>query len=551
MTEKQQDNTVAPAKPDIMTYFPLEKPRHNQEVVIREVQKAFDSGKKIVIVEAPVGSGKSAKMITLARYYGTSHIITPRKSLQDQYFEDFKEHLVTMKGRNAYPCTLDMPLTFYRKVTKAIREGMVVSPLPGEDNCSNAPCRNSESVWKACIENGNKPCPYNVAIETAQESDSVVHNIHSFVFQTNFGDKFQKRELLAVDEAHEIENVIRGFITKKFNLPGDVEPEEQGDMTTLDHWCDYFESDGFVPEETAADRAHKQADENYRSARDIYLNKVLALRVNSEYYGTAFTVSRSMAYDATRQPVTTFEFTPHSIGNAAYRYLFDYGEKVLLMSGTIYDKDMYCRSIGVNPDDAYFIRVASTFPVQNRPIYIKPDYQVDTSHRNWEDNFDEMITKIKKIMSIFHNVKGLIHAPSYDAAQRIASALGDPRVMTHTSADLAQSLQQFYAEEDPRVFISPVCQQGVDFKGDRARFQIVIRVPYANTSDPFMSYMVANNFNWYNYQALIVFGQMVGRVNRSEDDFGATFLMDQRFNRFLASNSKKLPQWLQKAFVYK
>lgn len=322
-------------------------------------------------------------------------------------------------------------------------------------------------------------------------------------------------------------------------------------MTTLDHWCDYFESDGFVPEETAADRAHKQADENYQSARDTYLGKVLALRVNSEYYGTAFTVSRSMNYDATRQPVTTFEFTPHSIGNAAYRYLFDYGEKVLLMSGTIYDKDMYCRSIGVNPDDAYFIRVSSTFPVQNRPIYVKPDYQVDTSHRNWEDNFDEMITKIKKIMSIFHNVKGLIHAPSYDAAQRIASALADPRVMTHTSADLAQSLQQFYAEEDPRVFISPVCQQGVDFKGDRARFQIVIRVPYANTSDPFMSYMVSNNFNWYNYQALIVFGQMVGRVNRSEDDFGATFLMDQRFNRFLASNSKKLPQWLQKAFVYR
>ncbi|HET8686541.1 MAG TPA: helicase C-terminal domain-containing protein, partial [Methanosarcina sp.] len=116
---------------------------------------------------------------------------------------------------------------------------------------------------------------------------------------------------------------------------------------------------------------------------------------------------------------------------------------------------------------------------------------------------------------------------------------------------LQQKLDAFYASSEPLVFISPVCQQGVDFKGDRGRFQIVLRVPYPNTSDPLMSFKVENDFNWYNYQALIVFGQMVGRVNRAPDDYGATFLMDERFNRFISRNSRKLPQWLQKAFVYK
>jgi Rad3-related DNA helicase len=101
------------------------------------------------------------------------------------------------------------------------------------------------------------------------------------------------------------------------------------------------------------------------------------------------------------------------------------------------------------------------------------------------------------------------------------------------------------------VFISPVCQQGVDFKGDRARFQIVTRIPYLNTSDEFVSHKVENDFAWYNYKALVVFGQQIGRVNRAEDDYGATFLLDERFNRFISKNSTKLPKWLRDAIVYR
>lgn len=543
---------VPASEPDVMSFFPLQTPRKSQEIVIREIDKAFKSGKRIVIVEAPVGSGKSAKAMTLALQSADAHVITPRKSLQDQYYEDFAKHVVLMKGRNAYPCTFEMPMTFYRKTVKAIKTGMVKSPLPGEQDCASAPCRNSEAVWKACVSGeGEKPCPYQVAIETAQEHPVVIHNIHSFVFQTNFGGKFERRKLMVIDEAHEIENVVRGFITKKFSISQVLEGPDIPSCETVEQWCDFFLEDRFVPQETPADVIRRQNDDSYQSERDQYVAKVETLRLNHEYYGRDFTVKRSPLMIGRDVRGTTFEFVPHSIGNAAHKYLFDYGDNVLLMSGTIYDKEMYCKGIGVNPSDAHFIRVPSAFPVANRPIYLKPDYQVDTSHRNWEDNFDEMIAKIKRIMGIFKDVKGLIHAPSYDAMYQIASALGDPRVVTHDKGDLTQRLEEFYASDSPQVFISPVCQQGVDFKGDRGRFQIVLRVPYANTSDPFVSHMVENNFSWYNYQALIIFGQMVGRVNRAENDFGATFLMDERFNRFISRNSKKLPQWLQKAFIYK
>lgn len=534
-----------------ISYFPLPSARKSQKLVIEEVEKAFESGKRIVILEAPVGSGKSAIAMTFALQAESSHVITPRKSLQDQYYEDFKDDVVLMKGRGAYPCTIDSPITTYSKVIRQIKKGMIVSPAYGEDNCASAPCRNSEAVWKACTEDNNKPCPYQVAIEVAQESPVIVHNIHSFIFQTNFGMKFDQREIMIIDEAHEIENTIRGFITKKMSVSSVVDAAEIPALRNINEWCDFFLQDRFVPEETPYERRQKEMDENYESEKDQYVARVETLRMNHDYYGENFTVSRSDSYTGSHVTGTSFEFIPHSIGNAAHRYLFDYGEKVLLMSGTIYDKDMYCKCVGIKPEDAYFIRIPSTFPVENRRIYLKPDYQVDTSHRNWEDNFEEMIGKIQKILSIFGDAKGLIHVPSYDAMYRIATSLDSPRIMTHEKGDVSSRLQDFYANKEPLVFISPVCQQGVDFKYDRARFQIVTRVPYANTSDPFMSHMVENDFNWYNYQALIVFGQMVGRVNRAEDDFGVTFLMDERFNRFISRNSKKLPRWLQQAFVYK
>lgn len=536
---------------DILDFFPLEKPRKTQELVIREIFKAFTEGKKFVILEAPVGSGKSAVAKTFANWFTDSHILTPRKSLQNQYYEDFKDDTVLMKGRNAYPCTRKKNKKIYLKVINDIKGGSVKQPALNEDNCATAPCRNSKTVYQHCI-SANGDCPYNVAIEVAQEHHTVIHNIHSFVFQTNFGGKFLKRKLVVVDEAHEIEEIIRGFISKKININHVINPSDlTGDLSTIEGWCDFFTQDKYLPEETAHEKALKEADETFTTERDKYLEMIETLRDKADYYGTNFTYKRVPNMVGQRQVSTSFDFIPHNIGSAASRLIFDYGEHVILMSGTIYDKTMYCRNIGINQEDAYFIRVPSSFPVKNRPIYLKPEYQVDTSFVNWNDNFQQMIGKINKILTIFHDVKGLIHAPSYEAAEQIAQWLPPNRAVIHGKSDFQEKLDEFYESKEPKVFISPICQQGVDFKGDRARFQIVLRVPYANTSDEYVNYVVKNDFPKYNYNALVVFGQQIGRVNRSEDDFGVTFLMDSRFNKFVANNSSKLPKWLKDAIIYK
>lgn len=555
----------------ILDYFPVSEatpsPRDGQKFVLSQVEEALSAKKRFIILEAPVGAGKSAIALTIAQYAGASfgetkpgesdpikchdaaHVLTPRKSLQDQYFDDFEEFVVTMKGRAAYPCTREDTSSGYSKVVNLIRKGRVPPPFRGDITCATAPCRDSAAVKNLCTQ--DRACPYQVAIETAQGSPIIVHNLHSFIFQTNFSGKFERRKTLIVDEAHEIEGILRDFLIKKITVKRVVKEGELTGLNGIDHWSGFLLSEEFVPIETAAEAAKKAVDETFQSERDKYLVAVDSL--NSDLFKKGFSVERVVKESIIRgaPSTTTFEFVPHSIAAAAQSLLFDYGDVVVLMSGTIYNKDVFCKALGIPPEGAAFIRISSTFPVQNRPIYAKPKFLVDTSHAKWQENFPQIVENCRTIMGIFGDAKGLIHAPSYALMDSLANAIGGDRLVAHTNQDFQSRLADFYEKPGNQVFISPICQQGVDFKGDRARFQIVIRVPNPNTSSAFMTDMVQNNFPWYNLQALITFGQMVGRVNRGPDDYGATFLLDERFIRFVNRNRGALPKWLLDAIVWK
>ena len=104
----------------ILDFFPISESmpsaRNGQKAVLKEIDKVFRSGKKLIILEGPVGCGKSAIAMTLAKAFGSAHIITPLKSLQNQYFSDFGNDIVLMKGRSSYPCTFHATPSQYKNV---------------------------------------------------------------------------------------------------------------------------------------------------------------------------------------------------------------------------------------------------------------------------------------------------------------------------------------------------------------------------------------------------------------------------------------------------
>lgn len=544
----------------ILSYFPLDKPRNSQVQVLKAIEKAFADGYRNVLLEAPVGSGKSAIAFTVAKYYGTAHILTPRKSLQNQYYEDFKgaPSFSLMKGRNAYPCTWFKEN--YDKTIAAIQKGHLVNVAYGEANCATGPCQKSTAKYNSCVKDKftgeiSTPCPYNVAIEVSQKNDTVVHNLHSFIFQTNFADRFEKRDVMIIDECHEVEGIIRGFASRKMSLPlyvqDDVLEEVENDKS-LESWADWLLQFQHLFSESSAQAGGTSGGDDQVSERDSYLEQVDKVRSYADYFTDKFVTNVKRERLTGNRGQTVLEFIPERIDNLVNSYLLNHGEKRLLMSGTIYNKSQYCKAVGLAENETCFIRIPSSFPKSTRPIYFKKEYRVDTSHALWDQNFDEIVEKLKTILDIFDDVKGLIHAPSYQTAQQLMEALGDTgRCYTHHKDDFQAQLEAHYRRKEPSVFISPICQQGVDFKYDRARFQVILRVPYLNTSDAFNNHKVQNDFPWYNYQALVVFGQQIGRVNRAEDDEGATILMDERFSSFLSRNRNVIPKWAMDSIIYR
>ncbi|MBI3628367.1 MAG: ATP-dependent DNA helicase, partial [Candidatus Rokubacteria bacterium] len=90
---------------DLLAWFPEGfTPRPEQARLLRELEPAVESGKGVLLVEAPPGVGKSHVAMALARWSGDAYLLTSQKLLQDQYEREFGGAIQLVKGRDNYPC---------------------------------------------------------------------------------------------------------------------------------------------------------------------------------------------------------------------------------------------------------------------------------------------------------------------------------------------------------------------------------------------------------------------------------------------------------------
>jgi Rad3-related DNA helicase len=69
-----------------------------QKEVLDQAEAALAASKKFIILEAPVGFGKSPVAAALGLYLGSAYLLSSTKQLQDQYSADFGFPVVTGKG---------------------------------------------------------------------------------------------------------------------------------------------------------------------------------------------------------------------------------------------------------------------------------------------------------------------------------------------------------------------------------------------------------------------------------------------------------------------
>lgn len=187
---------------EILKCFPVTKyiPRDPQLRILNGINKAVKKGKRFIIVQAPTGVGKSAISVTLLQYFKNGYICTGKKTLQAQYLNDFP-FLKEVRGRANFTCkSLE---------DKKCDEGACKDK---DFKCEFKPIFSEQSnnlIWK---QNQTEKCQYWVNKLDAIDYPYVIHNYSYLIREANYIGGFKPRNVLILDEGHNVEQVIMDFI---------------------------------------------------------------------------------------------------------------------------------------------------------------------------------------------------------------------------------------------------------------------------------------------------------------------------------------------------
>lgn len=510
-------------------FFPYETPRPQQEKIIDFCIENFED-KRFVVVEAGTGVGKSAIGVTVARYlkskYGfSSHFVTTQKILQDQYVSDFgSSGMTSIKSSSNYRCT--------HKKTQTC-----------SDSQKELRCEPKGSkFWKNCVMN----CPYKKDKSKFVEGDLGVTNFPYLITESNLSGGIKPKELLVIDEAHNIESELSKFVEVSVSSRFANQFFKSGfDFPRTKAQTFKWMRDTYVPKLRIRLKRMEEGIEKFNLSEstlkelsritgqlDLVRSHLSKLNHFLEHYDKETWLFEYESGD--RSKGDRFYFKPIDISSYSESLLFRLGTKVLLMSATILDHEAFCESVGIDKKEVACIKVASPFPIENRPIIYAPVGHMTKNHV--ENTLPVMIEAIKSILEEHKGEKGIIHTHSYFVANRIKNGVRSRRFLTHDSNNRDLILENHKNSKKDTVLVSPSMTEGVDLQGEDSRFQIICKIPYPFLGDNLVKKRMNRWKWWYPLQTAKTIVQSVGRSIRSSDDHAVTYILDSNWDIFYSRN---------------
>ena len=220
--------------------------------------------------------------------------------------------------------------------------------------------------------------------------------------------------------------------------------------------------------------------------------------------------------------------------------MFDH---ILLSSATFFDVETYLADLGLEQYKWKLIDVPSSFDSVNGPIMTVSSLYL--SRKNFDTTIPKVVEKVDEILDQHPNDRGIVHC--FSGTYRSAIMKGSQRkerIMTHDSFNRTEVLKNFTSStEGNKVLVSVNMGEGVDLKDDLARFQIIVKAPFLPMGDPWIALHKERSERWYKAQTIIELMQMAGRVVRSKEDYGVTYIVDRNAWNLLEQNRKLLPSW--------
>lgn len=534
-------------------------PRKEQQDAFDFIKNDYNKNKnKFYMMNMPVGVGKSHLAIMLSEWFNrtnnnaTVDVITAGKILQDQYDTTY-DSIANFKGKSNYQCS--------------------------QYNCS---CENGKEFNKL-----NKTfcesCPYDSAKDSFVSNKVSLTNFHLYLTYAMFegGIKEQRKSrLLIVDECHDLDDVMSDFISmkiterivKKYKFPDEKSIlKELKNITVIDDYCIFLNNlsekiTSLIQSLDTSLRGKKRnpsMDKRNSAIGDILgggsedikkmqrITKLGQLSRKIELFLREYKsdpdnwVLESKYNEKTK--VRELSLEPIWAYNYLNQYVWERYDMVVLMSGTILDKDLFCELNGIDKDFSTYYSVESPFPLENRKIYYMPLGKMSYSKK--ENTFKNYVPYIYKILKKYKDVKGLIHTNSFELASWIEKSIKDERLIFHDSSDRDDRLNEHFENKYPTVFVSPSVSTGVSFDHEKSRWQIIAKIPYPSLGSKKIKLRKENNPKWYAWKTVCSIIQMTGRSVRSKTDYADTIILDGSFSDVMLYSSKFFPDWFSKAII--
>jgi Rad3-related DNA helicase len=526
-----------------MRSFPYQTIRDEQRSAIEFTLDAFvKNGKRFVILELPTGCGKSGIGLTVARelehlhakgadFKSGAYFLTTQKVLQDQYANDFSS-MKSIKSSTNYECNYHkkQSCSESKKMLKVEPEGSRFSKT-----CSGISCKYTQA---------------KMAFMNALES---VTNFPYFMTEANFSGGITPRHVLVIDEAHNLELELSKFveitISEYFSNNvlklefGEINTQKQAIRWIKEIYLPKVESHCAHIEMMLAkfEKIKEKMKEFVSLTKQVEMLQGHKQKIKKfiNIYSEDNWVMNDIPPDERTNAGRKLEFKVIDVSPFSQDQIFRFGEKVLLMSATIINKNSFCESLGIPQDQAEFMTLPSPFPVENRPIFFVPVGKMGM--KEIDETLPKLVEGIKFILDSHPNEKGIIHAHTYKIANYIKKNIRSSRLIMHDSTNREEMLAKHMSSDKPTVIISPSMTEGVDLKDDASRFQILCKVPYPYLGDKLCRKRMNKWSWWYPTQVTKIIIQATGRSVRTMDDHAVTYILDEDWKVFFGRNKDLFP----------
>ena len=426
-------------------------------------------------------------------------ILTTTRGLQDQYLDMFPGvGLADIRGRDNYACEL--------KPDYSCTEGKAV-------RCP---------YW------GSVACPASQAEMRIRSSNLGISSYAKWTSTRKYGGCLDGFEQLILDECHQAEPELVSAVQVVLHHHEVEEiikvPFLNGEAAqSFPNWKSWAQSARIACEDACV---AARAKIDVPDAKPTWVRAYTHLtNLLTRIATIALANPKDWVCDETEDG---WQFDPIRPARYAEFMLFCKIPRIILGSATARPKTL--NLLGFYQDRFDFYEYPSEFDPSRCPTYHVPTMRMD--HR--QEDYSPLYLKIDQILNRRGDRKGIVHTVSWKRRDEIlaCSRYRDRMMANDKGEPPTQAIEDFQAAPPPAVLVSPSVSTGYDFAGPMAEYQIITKIPFPDGRSKIAKARQEADKDYGPYQAMQGLVQTVGRIMRSKEDRGESYVLDDHIEWF-------------------